>query len=178
MCSYVGASCALPLALEASGQAVARCVTNHSCSRGFNHECLRCWQMSHAFLCCLSSGLQDSCAFLPSSWLLLGKLVCVRHTPFMPAKFCLSSDIGIPNLWMGDSLRHRKSAEHIQNDNICKHAPWQDAIYGGSFTGVKTGTSGIAGIRLLKTSLMSCGLLDFRHLVSCLSLEVAMGSDL
>lgn len=38
MCSYVGASCALPLALEASGQAVARCVTNPRCSRGFSHE--------------------------------------------------------------------------------------------------------------------------------------------
>lgn len=177
MCSYVGASCALPLALEASGQAVARRVTSPRCSRGFNHEWLQCWQMSHAFLCSLPSGLQDLCTFLHSSWLLLGKLVYVRHTPFMPAEFCLSSDIGVPNLWMGDSLRHKKSAEHVQNDNICKHAHWQDAIYCGSFTGVKTGTSAIVGLRLLmQTSLMFCGFLDFRHLVSCLSLEVAMGN--
>lgn len=64
---------------------------------------------------------------------------------------------------MGDSLRHKKSAEHIQNDTICKHAHWQDAIYPGSLTDIKTGTSGIAGIRLLmQTSLTSCGLLDFR----------------
>lgn len=162
MCSYVGASCALPLALEASGQAVARCVTKPRCSRGFNHEWLRCWQMSHAFLCSLPSVLRGSCASLHSSWHLPGKLVYVRHTPSMPAKFCLSSDIGRPNLKMRDSLRRKKSAEHVQNDDICQHARWQDAIYRGSFTGIKTGTSGIAGIRLLmQTSLTSCGFLDF-----------------
>lgn len=64
---------------------------------------------------------------------------------------------------MGDSLGHKKSAERVENDNICKHARWQDTIYRGSLTDVKTGTSGIAGIRLLmQTSLMSCGLLHFR----------------
>lgn len=109
MCSYVGASCALPLAHEASGQAVARCVATPRCSRGFNHEWLQCWQMSHAFLCCLPSGLWDSCLFLHSSCRLFGKLVYVRHIPSMPAKFCLSSDTGILNLSMGDSLRHKEN---------------------------------------------------------------------
>lgn len=33
----VGASCALPLALKALGQAVACCVTDYRRSHGFNH---------------------------------------------------------------------------------------------------------------------------------------------
>lgn len=76
---------------------------------------------------------------------------------------------------MRDSLRHKKNARLIQND---RHGHWQDVNHLGNFTGVKTGTSGITGIRLLlQASPISCDLLDFRHLVSCLSMEIAMDND-
>ncbi|KAF2973865.1 hypothetical protein EK904_004707 [Melospiza melodia maxima] len=111
-------------------KAVARCAAKPRCSHGFSHERLPRWQMSHAFLGCLPSGLGDSCPLLHSAWLLLGKLLYVRHTPSMPADVCLSSGTG-----MGDnSLRRTKSAEHVQKDNICKRAHWRDAVQQGSFT--------------------------------------------
>lgn len=71
------------------------------------------------FLCCAPSGLQDSCASLRSSWLLLGQLVlsCLLNFAFTHIQEYLKS--------MGDSLRHRRSVQHVQSDNICKHAHWQ-----------------------------------------------------
>lgn len=126
------------------------------------------------FLCCVPSGLQDSCASLRSSWLLLGQLVlsCLLNFAFTHIQEYLICQ------WR-TALGTEETLSMSRVTTSASMLTGRDAIYWGSFISAKTGTSGIAGIRLLtQTSPMSCGFLDFRHLVSCHNLAVAMGSDL
>lgn len=110
----MGESCALLLALEALGQALARYVSDYKGSRGFNHTSdLSVGTESHILTLYLLQ-FQELDVFLHSTWPFFQQIQSMSDILFLMSTFYFSKtlDVGIPG-W----CCRRKNAWLIQNDS-------------------------------------------------------------